>query len=369
MPSVMVRAWRMVGTHVKPNRTLPLATLSIAVLALGACSGAVTQEEQVETEVAVQVGTVTKADLRARVEAYGMVEPEPAKSGHPGGGAKLAAPVAGIVVAMHVIEGQSVKAGDVVVELDDRIAQAAVDKARHALVFAQQVVDRQVRVLTFGGTTMQAKQEADQRLAAARAELASALAAIAQVQLASPLDGVVARISVQPGQSVDLNTVVAEVIDLKRLVATVSVPADEATQLRAGQTADIFTDNAKKPAATGTVSFVSPSVDLKTAAALVRLALPEKSGLRPGQFVGARIVTEELTGRLVVPRDSVVKADDAEVIYVVEGNKAVQMPVKTGLRDGGVIEVAAEGLKEGDTIVTVGAYGLPKETKIKITNR
>jgi hypothetical protein len=54
---------------------------------------------------------------------------------------------------------------------------------------------------------------------------------------------------------------------------------------------------------------------------------------------------------------------------VVEGNKAVQMPVKTGLRDGNLIEVAAEGLKEGDTIVTVGAYGLPKETKVKITNR
>jgi RND family efflux transporter MFP subunit len=369
MPSVLVRAWRTVCARVKPNQRLPLAMLSMAVLALGACSGAVTKEEAVETEVAVQVGMVMKTDLRARVEAYGVVEPEPAKSGHPGGGAKLAAPFAGIVVAVHVIEGQSVKAGDVVVELDDRMAQAAVDKAQHALVFAQQVVDRQTRVLAFGGTSIQAKQEAEQRLAAARAELASAKAAIAQVQLASPLDGVVARINVQPGQSVDLNTMVAEIIDLKRLVATVSVPANEATPLRTGQTADIFTDNAKKPVATGTVSFVSPSVDPKTAAALVRLALPENSGLRPGQFVGARIVTEELTDRLVVPRDSVVRADDGEVIYVVEGDKAVQMPVKTGLRDGNVTEVAAEGLKEGDTIVTVGAYGLPKETKVKITNR
>ena len=45
------------------------------------------------------------------------------------------------------------------------------------------------------------------------------------------------------------------------------------------------------------------------------------------------------------------------------------MRVKTGLRDGNVVEVSAVGLKEGDTIVTVGAYGLPKESKIKITNR
>jgi hypothetical protein len=52
---------------------------------------------------------------------------------------------------------------------------------------------------------------------------------------------------------------------------------------------------------------------------------------------------------------------------VVEGDRAAQKPVKTGLRDGNLVEVEAEGLKEGDTIVTVGAYGLPKETKVKIT--
>jgi RND family efflux transporter MFP subunit len=349
------------------NSRLLCAIVSVAVLGLGGCSGAVPGEaENVDTEVAVQVGSVMKADLRARVEAYGIVEPEPAKAGHPGGGAKLAAPMAAIVVAIHVIEGQSVKAGDVVVQLDDRMAQAAVDKAQHALEFAQQVATRQDRLLTFGGTSMQAKQEAQGRLAAARAELASAQAAIAQVRLVSPLDGVVARINVLPGQTVDLNTVVAEVIDLKRLVATVNVPADEALLLSAGQTADIFTDNVTNPVTTGTVSFVSPSVDPNSGSAPVRLGLPEDSGLRPGQFVSARIVTKELTDRLVVPRDSVVKADEGEVIYVVEGDKAVQKRVKTGVRDGNLVEVEAEGLREGDTIVTVGAYGLPKETKVTI---
>jgi RND family efflux transporter MFP subunit len=369
MPSVMVRAWRIVCTSMGRNQKRLFAIPYIALLALGACTGAVTQEEEVQTEVAVQVGMVMKADLQARVEAYGMVEPEPAKSGHPGGGAKLAAPFAGIVVAVHVTEGQSVKAGDMVVELDDRVAQATVEKARHALTYAQQVADRLGKLISSGAVSMQLKQEADQRLAAARAELAAAQAAIAQVQLASPLDGVVARINVQPGQSVDLNTMVAEIIDPKRLVVTVNVPAEEAVQLGTGQTAEVFMDNAKKPATTGRVSFVSPSVDQKTNAVLVRLTLPEDSQLRSGQFVRTRIVTQELTDRLVVPRDAVVKADDEEVIYVVEGDKAVQTPVKTGVRDGNLVEVTADGLKEGDTIVTVGAYGLPKETKIKITNR
>ena len=345
------------------------ALVGVAVLELAGCSGAIPKEEdeKVETEVAVQVGKVIRTDLRARVEAYGLVEPEPAKTGQPGGGAKLAAPIAGIVAAIRVGEGQRVAAGDVVVVLDDRIAQAAVDKARHALVFAQQVADRHNSLVASNAVSMQAKQEADQRLAAARAELASAQAAIAQVQLASPLDGIVARINVQPGQSVDLNTVVAEIVDLKRLVATVHVPAEEAVPLKVGQTAEIFITGNAKAATTGSVLFVSPSVDLKTAAAPVRLVLPDDLGLRPGQFVRARITTAELNGRLAVPRESVVKADDKAVVYVVEGDKAVQVPVKTGLRDGNLIEIEAERLKEGDTIVTVGAYGLPKETKVKIT--
>ena len=59
-------------------------------------------------------------------------------------------------------------------------------------------------------------------------------------------------------------------------------------------------------------------------------------------------------------------ADGASVIAVVENNKAVQKPVKTGLREAGLVEVEGDGLKEGLTIVTVGAYALPKETKVRI---
>ena len=100
--------------------------------------------------------------------------------------------------------------------------------------------------------------------------------------------------------------------------------------------------------------------------ALVRVTLPKDAGLRPGQFVRVRIVSEERTGRLAVPRESVVKVDDAQVIYMVEGVKAKQKAVKVGVHDGSLVEVEGEGLKEGDAVVTVGAYGLPEETKIKV---
>jgi membrane fusion protein (multidrug efflux system) len=339
----------------KRNPLSVFATLAaMGALSLAGCKpGGAEEEQKVVTEVAVKVAKVTRTTLRAHVEVYGAVEPEPAGGGKPGGAARLAAPVAGVVMAVPAKEGERVEAGAVIVKLDDRLALSS-------LALAEQQFERQKKLRIFEGTSEKAFQEANQQLAAARAQLAL-------VQLTTPLSGVVARINVQPGQAVDINTIVAEVVDLSRLVVTASVAGDEAARLKAGQPAELFIDSADKPVATGTVSFVSPQLDPKTGAALVRLALSKDAGLRPGQFIRARIVTEERAGRLAVPRESIVTdVEGHSVIAVVEGDKAVQKPVKVGVRDGDLVEVEAEGLQEGDTVVTVGAYGLPKETKVRV---
>ena len=346
--------------NMKINQTnyARLANLGMVVGALVLTCGqpAAAEEEKTVTEVAVQVAKVVRTTLRAHVEAYGQVEPEPAGGGKPAGAARLSAPAAGVVMAVPAKEGERVEAGAVIVKLDDRAALAQ-------LRLAEQQMERQIKLKETGGTSEKAVQEAAQQLAAAQSQLAL-------VQLTSPIAGVVARINVQPGQAVDVNTVVAEVVDSSRLVVTANVPADEAALLKKGQPAEIFSGSADKPVATGTVSFVSPHVDPKTGAALVRLTLPTDSGLRSGQFVRARIVSEEHTDRLAVPRESIVTdVEGHSVLAVVVGDKAMQKPATVGVRDGNLVEVAAEGLKEGDTVVTVGAYGLPKETKVKVISQ
>jgi len=336
----------------------PLSVFAIftaaSVLVLAGCKPVgEAEEEKAITEVAVQVGKVTKADLRARVEAYGTVEPEPAQGGHPGGGAKLAAPAAGVVMAIPAKEGEHVEAGAVIVKLDDRLALST-------LALAEQQFERQKKLVAVEGTSEKAFQEANQQLAAARAQLAL-------VQLTTPLSGVVARINVQPGQAVDQNTVVAEIIDTDRLIVTANVPASEAAALKAGQPAGLFTDGAGKPAATGSVSFISPQVDPKTGTAFVRVALPKDTRLRPGQFVRVRVTTEERPGRLAVPRESVYTDHDGQsTLSLVEGDKAIQKTVKVGLRDGDLVEVEGDGVSEGATVVTRGSYALPKETKVRV---
>jgi membrane fusion protein (multidrug efflux system) len=345
-----------------------LAVLSSA--ALTGCGGKHTEEEEkVATEVAVQVAKVTRVTLRARVDAYGTIEPEPAGGGKPAGAAKLSAPAAGIVMVVPVKEGEHVEAGTVIVKLDDRVALAQVEKVRHAVEFAEQQMARQNKLKTVEGTSEKLLQEAAQQLAAAKAELASAQAQLALVQLASPLAGTVARVNVQPGQTVEPNIVVAEVMDPARLVATVNVPVAETALLKAGQSAELVAERNAKAEAQGKVLYISPEADARTATVLVRVSVPPDTNLRSGQFVHVRVITEERGGRLAVPREAVYTDHDGRsTLSIVEGEVAKQKAVKVGLRDGGLVEVEGDGVTEGATVVTLGSYALPKETKVRILN-
>jgi membrane fusion protein, multidrug efflux system len=193
------------------------------------------------------------------------------------------------------------------------------------------------------------------------------------LQIKAPLSGTVAAIHFKVGEAVNLNTVMADLIDLERLDIAIRVPSQEATILRLGQSVDISTtsnhvwsDADVPPNQRGTVTFIGPQVDPLTDTLLVRASLNTDSGLRPGQFVNTRVLVEERPERLAVPIESVVTREGSSVIAVVEGDRAKQTVIKPGLRDGNLVEVAGENIREGMTIVTQGVYGLPAETRIRV---
>ncbi|MGZ5053176.1 MAG: efflux RND transporter periplasmic adaptor subunit, partial [Methylobacter sp.] len=170
------------------------------------------------------------------------------------------------------------------------------------------------------------------------------------------------------GEAVNQNTVLADLIDLDRLDIAIHVPSQEAALLRVGQPVEINTGSAASSVAIqpGKLIFIGAQIDPLTDTVLVRASLQNGSSLRPGQFVNVRIVIEEHSGRLAVPIESVVTRAGASVIAVVEGDSAKRKIIQPSLRDGNLIEISGEGLQEGMTIVTQGAYGLPPETRIRV---
>jgi len=308
-------------------------------------------EVEAETDVAVRVAPIQSTTLRAYVTAYGTVAPEPAGR-NAAASTSVSPSAAGVIVVVNCVEGQKVTKGDVLFELDSRAADVAVD-------FAQKALAREQQLLQIEGTSAKAVQNAQQELDAARVQQAL-------LRVAAPLSGTVTRVMVKAGQAVDLGSAMAEVVDLGRLVVTAGVPSAELAGLKLGAAAEFTSEQGKSPV-TGVLGFIGPRVDPQTGTAEVRVALPGGSKLRPGQFGTLRIASVEHAGVLAVPIQSVVRDEEGmSVIAIVEDDMARRQPVTTGLRDDKWIEVAAEGLQAGMTVVTEGAYGLPETTKVHV---
>jgi len=352
MPRLMTRRHWLVG----------LAVLAVAVVLFAFLRSRDSAGERADAlpDVAVHTGRVERATLHRYVTAYGYVDTAPALGGRSPAKARLSPAVGGILAEIHCVEGMHVAKGAVLFRLDTRLAQVAAEKARREEEFAQLAFDRQQSLLRSNGTSQRAFQEAQQQLETAHSNRAAAETALAYLVIRSPLAGTVTRLAATVGQYVDVNTVLAEVVDLERLVVAVDVPGREAAGVAVGAPVLAGGDRAVP----GQIVAVGRDMDPRTGTYRVLASLPAGAGFAPGEFMDVRIQVEERRDVLVVPVASLVSVADGTWIVAVEGRQAVRRPVHAGLREGGRVEVSGPGVREGLTIVTDEAYSLPDTSRV-----
>jgi membrane fusion protein (multidrug efflux system) len=355
--------------------------LLLAFAGIPACArnsaGASETAADPQPEVSVTVAPIVRTTLHGYVTGWGRIAPEPATDGRPPANASIASAVAGLVSAIHCTEGERVRQGATLFQLDSRIADVAVDRAQQAVKFAEELVQRQERLGPGQATSQKAYQEAKQQLTAAQSELNTAQVQRRLLDVHAPIDGTVAVINAKLGQSIDSSTVLAELVDLNRLVVNAAVRSVDARQVKRGQRVDISAGttpgaspaDAAAASAVSAVAYVGPQVDSATDTVLVRARVPPRSGLRPGQFVNLRVLTDERREQLAVPVESVLQGPDGPEVALVQGDMAVRMRVSTGLREGGLMQVQGTGIRDGMSVVVRGAYGLLPKTKIKVSGQ
>jgi len=382
-------------------------------------------DAKVETVVPVHVDKVKKLSFHRYVEGWGNVAAEPAQDGKPAASARIASPTLGVLAEARCAEGQKVEKGATLFQLDTRMASAEAQKASAARASAKAALDRLAAGVEFNERELErTKKLTDEKLASekdlrlaelqvttAKKDLLEAQAKVfeadraaqaAQTQAAllriqSPLAGTVVKVNVNPGEAIEAATVLAEIVDLDRLIVAATIPAAELRFLKVGLPVEILPGErsiASAPAETaeknvdagstdlkvddkkddddgiyrlaGQIAFLGFQVDTRSDTVNVRVAIPKGAGLRPGQYVRVRVVAYEHEDRLGVPKESILRGEDGASVAVVVGDKATHTAVRLGLKEGGLVEVQGEGVSEGMTIVTAGAYGLPKETKIRV---
>jgi len=348
----------------------------IYVLSRQAPGGEEESQEAVVTVVPVEVAQIRRMNLRSYLRVYGSAIPNPGVAGVARADARVNSPLDGVVTEVHCAVGQQIEKGQVLFALYDRLAKLAVDQAETSVKFAEENLQRQDKLKQVQGTSAKRYLEAQQQLDNARSALGRTRAELELLKVTAPLDATVVEVYATVGEAVAQAGTLALLTDLRQLVIRAGVPTLQADKLQVGQQAQIeggtSTASSDSQAATwtGRLEYIDRRVDPNNDTVPVLIGLPADTGLRPGQFVRVRIIVAEYGDRLVVPNESVVTTVEGQtVLAIVQGDEAVPTPVKRGVREGDWVEVDGEGLEPGMNVVTVGAYGLPGRTRIRVVGQ
>jgi RND family efflux transporter MFP subunit len=254
----------------------------------------------------------------------------------------IAPKTAGQIVKLTKEEGDAVRAGEVLVQLEADAPRAALDEAAAKIVLQQRAVAeaersyRRIEQLRAQGLATvkefdTAKFEVDQArltLAGLEATRREVTARLRDNTLTAPVSGVVLARPVDTGQVVSAQTVIYEIAPLADVEVEADVDEQYLTEVRTGQTADVVIAGVNKPIS-ATLYYVSPKVDQRTGGAKIRLRLSEQpTGLRAGLTADVNLIVERRETALTLPRSAILgRGRDAKVLLVDNGRVA-ERPVQ-----------------------------------------
>jgi RND family efflux transporter MFP subunit len=205
------------------------------------------------------------------------------------------------------------------------------------------------------------------QLSSARGKYLGAQAQFGYSEIRSPIDGVVTDRPLYPGEMPSAGVPLITVMDLSRVTARAHIPQKDAFLLKVGDQATIDLSGLDKPAE-GKVTLVSPALDPNSTTVEIWVqAKNPKQTLKPGTSVRLSMVSETVPDALVVPASAVLTAADGSATVMVIGSDqhARQLAVKVGIRQDDNVQIL-DGLKEGQSVVASGAYGLPDNSKVSV---
>jgi RND family efflux transporter MFP subunit len=189
----------------------------------------------------------------------------------------------------------------------------------------------------------------------------------------APYDGIITARFADPGALIQVATTSATgaiplftIMDLDTVRVYANVPQDDAAWIMPGKTkATIILKEPKTLSVAGTVTRSTLALDPSTRSLLVEMDLPNPEQiLRPGTFAEMSIGLREIPNALVLPPQAVISGPKGKSVFVIEGEKATAVPVKTGITDGRWIEISA-GLQGSEDVVVVGKARLLEGSTVR----
>jgi multidrug efflux system membrane fusion protein len=317
--------------------------------------------------VPVDVATARKGDIGVYIQALGAVTPEYMVN--------ITSRVQGQVMNVYYREGQMVRKGDPLLEIDPRPYQAALTQVQGQLehdeaVLAEARIDLDRYQAAFSRNAI-AKQQLDDQTQIVKqdegtvkndqGQVANAQVNLAYTRITSPIEGRVGLRLIDPGNMVQANgtTPLVVVTQLAPITVIFSVAEDYLAQiqqqLRKGSKleVDAFDRTQQKKIAQGTLLTLDNQIDTTTGTVKLRAVFSNTDGaLFPNQFVNARLLVETQHDVTLVPTAGIQRNAQGPFVYLIQNQKAALRTVKVGTTDGNT--TAIEGINPGDVIAVNG---------------
>ena len=310
--------------------------------------------------IAVESAVARSASARTDIRGIGSLRSDES--------VQIASEIAGRVAEFNFKEGEEVKAGDVLVKLDDALAQAELADANARYDLANSNMDRAKQLSRTGNVTEKAIDEATAAFEIARSALELQRVRLAKHTIAAPFSGDVGIRNVSPGAYVPIGTPIVNIEKIDVLKVDFKLPELFLASIKVGQTISVSVDAIPDRTFSGEIYAIDPQVDVNGRALRLRARIQNTDRvLRPGLF--ARITVEGQVTRevVLVPESAIVPRSGENFVYRIENGRAVEAKVKLGERKGAEVEVL-EGLPAGAVVVTAGQLKLRDGVQVEVVD-
>ncbi len=338
-----------------PDPTAPIQNLAVA-----------------KTRIPVRVVEVTREDVTETLDLTGTARPWEEF--------QIAPEVSGRLSAIHAEEGQWVRRGELLAELDRdkrlielESRQASLARYNVELEFARKRLARGRALLQKGAiseaevdTLEQAVQVAETIVRTGEISIDSILEELEDTRILAPADSRVSRRHVSLGEMVNSSERLFTLILVDPLKVVTELPEPYLHRIRPGQKAQLVFEAVSDEVLTGTVHLIQAVANPQSGAFPTEIRLSNvRKRLQPGMVARVHLAGSTLRDALLIPLDALVDLDGRSFVYRVEKGIALKVPVRIERRVGW--RAAVEGaLEPGDRVVTGGNQNLTDDTPVEV---
>jgi len=305
--------------------------------------------------VAVVMVEARARELVDEVEALGTTRAREA--------VEITSRIASVITAIRFREGQTVQAGDVLVELDNAEERAVLAEAEATVIDSRAQFRRASELLASKTVSESQVQQLEATMKADEARLEAARARFEQSLVRAPFAGQIGLRQVSPGTLVTPGTVITTLDDLSTVRLDFTVPESFLGVLESGLSISARSVAFEGRSFDGEVRTVNTRVDPVTRAITIRAELPNDHGLlKPGMFLTVRLAGQSRL-RVMLPEAALVPEGDRQRVYLVRDGRAWQTEVVVGRRLRGEVEIL-EGVRPGDSVVVEGTQKVANGGKV-----